>query len=105
MTDLIEMSESNDLPPEIDQAADLQGRQRPEVHELFWYALVLAMIDDEQAHIAGTRNEGDHEYLTVQAIVGDVFKRNEIEEVSCLTPKWSRAVLRGAVGKEEGWLS
>jgi hypothetical protein len=38
-----------DLPPEIEQVADLLSNQRPEVRDLFRYALVLVMIDDEEA--------------------------------------------------------
>ena len=49
------MTESIDLPPEIEQVAELLSLQRPEVRDLFRYALVLAMIDDEKAHVIGTR--------------------------------------------------
>jgi hypothetical protein len=68
---LIEMTESIDLPPEIEQVAHLAGRQRPGVREMFRYALMLAMIDDGKARITGTRIEADHEYLTDQTIAGD----------------------------------
>jgi hypothetical protein len=63
-----------DLPAEIDQVADLLSKQRPEVRDLFRYALVLAMIDDEKAHVIGTREEEDREWLTVETIAGDVFE-------------------------------
>ena len=42
---LIEMTESIDLPSEIQRVADLLSKQRPKVRELFRYSLVLAMID------------------------------------------------------------
>jgi hypothetical protein len=71
---LIEMSEPIDLPPEIEQVADLLGKQRPEVRVLFRYALVLAMIDDEKAHMTGTRIENNRKYLTVRSIAGDVIE-------------------------------
>ena len=51
---LFEMTESIDLPPEIEQVADLLGKQRPEVRDLFRYALVLATTDDEKAWVTGT---------------------------------------------------
>jgi hypothetical protein len=71
---LIEMKGPVELPPEIEQVADLVNEQPPEVREMFRYALVLAMIDDEKARIAGTPIESDREYLTVQTIAGDVFE-------------------------------
>jgi hypothetical protein len=40
------MTEPIDLPPEIEQVADLLCKQRLEVRDRFRYALVLAMIDD-----------------------------------------------------------
>jgi hypothetical protein len=71
---LIEMREPIDLPPEIEQVAALLSKQRPEVRDLFRYALVLAMIDDEKARITGTRVEEDREWLTVETVAGDAFE-------------------------------
>jgi hypothetical protein len=51
------MTEPIDLPPGIQRVADLLSKQRPEVRDLFRYALVLAMIDDEKARVIGTRAE------------------------------------------------
>jgi hypothetical protein len=67
------MTDPIDLPPEFERLADLLSEQPAEVRDLFRYALVLAMIDDEKAHITGTRIDGDREYLSVQTIAGDVF--------------------------------
>jgi hypothetical protein len=67
------MATEDALPPEIQHVADLLSRQRPEVRDLFLYALVLTMIDDEKAHIISTRVEV-REWLTVQTIAGDVFE-------------------------------
>lgn len=50
-----------DLPPETQEVADLLSKQRPAVRDLFRYALVLAMIDDEQAHVMGKRVEGNRD--------------------------------------------
>lgn len=63
-----------DLPPEIGQVAELLSQQRPEVRDLYRYALVLAMIDDEKAWVTGTRLVDNQEYLTVRTIAGDVFE-------------------------------
>lgn len=51
------MAEASHLSPEIARVAYLPSKQRPEVREVFRYALVLAMIDDEKAHVIGTRVE------------------------------------------------
>jgi hypothetical protein len=55
------MTEPIDLPPELQHVADLLSDQPPDVRELFRYALVLAMIDDEKARVVGTRVEEDRE--------------------------------------------
>ena len=51
------MTEPIDLPPELQHVADLLSEQPPEVRDLFRFALVLAMIDDEKARIISTRVE------------------------------------------------
>ncbi len=38
------------------------------------YALVLAMLDDEKAHVISTRQEDDREWITVITVAGDVFE-------------------------------
>ena len=60
-------------PKSSEQVADLLSKQRPEVRELFRYALVLAIIDDEKAHVIGTRVE-EREWLTVETVAGEVFE-------------------------------
>ena len=42
------MTEPIVLPPELLHVADLLSEQPPEIGDLFRYALVLAMIDDER---------------------------------------------------------
>ena len=71
---LIEMTEPTDLPTEIQHVADLLSEQPPEVRALFRYALVLAMINDEKAHVIRTRVEEEREWLTVETVAGDVFE-------------------------------
>jgi hypothetical protein len=56
----IEMIEPIDLPPEV--------------RELFPYALVLAMIDDERARVLGTRMQDWLERLTIETVEGGVFE-------------------------------
>ena len=68
------MPESIDLPPELQRGADLLGKKRPEVRDLFRYALVIAMIDDEKARVIGAQVEEDREFVTVQTVAGDVFE-------------------------------
>ena len=57
------MSDTEDLPPELQQLAAHLGRQKPAVRDLVHYAFALMMIDDEKAHVIRTRNENAREYL------------------------------------------
>ena len=77
------MTEPIDLPPEFERLADLLSEQLPEVRDLFRYALVLAMIDDEEARVIGNRAENGQEWLTIKTLVGEVFEimRPPISEV------------------------
>jgi hypothetical protein len=92
---LIEMSEPIDLQPKIDQLADPFSKKRPEVRELFRYALVLVMIDDEKARIIGTRVE-EREWFTVETVAGDVFEAAHppiSEEVEAQLMRQVRAII------------
>jgi hypothetical protein len=71
---LIEMPDPIDLPPELQQVADQLAEQPPAVREMFRYAIVLAMIDDEKAWVTGTRLIDSREYLAVRTVAGDVFE-------------------------------
>ncbi len=71
---MIEMTEPIERPPEFKRLADQISEQPPEVRDLFRYALMLAMIDDEKARMAGTRIEGNREFVTVKTLAGDVFE-------------------------------
>ena len=58
-----------------------RGQQRTDstvvlgaVRDLFRYALVLAMIDDEKARVTGTRPEAGQEYLMVRTVAEDEFE-------------------------------
>jgi hypothetical protein len=62
------MTEPIDLPPGFERFADLLSEQPAEVRDLFRYALVLAMIDDEKAHVIGTRVEEERKWLTVETV-------------------------------------
>jgi hypothetical protein len=68
------MTEPIDLPPKFEHLADLLSEQPPDVRDLFRYALVLAMIDDEKARIIGTRAEEEREWLAIETVAGDVFE-------------------------------
>ena len=70
----VQMTEPIDLPPELQHVAELLSKQRPEVRDLFRYALMLAMIDDEKAHVIGTRKKNGQEWLTIKTLAGDVFE-------------------------------
>jgi hypothetical protein len=54
--------------------ADLLSEQSPNVRDLFRYALMLAMIDDEKARVIGARLEEEREWLTLETVAGDLFE-------------------------------
>lgn len=68
------MTEPVDLPPGLRYVAELLSEQPPEVRDLFRFALVLAMIDDEKARVSGTRVGEEREWLTIETVAGDVFE-------------------------------
>ncbi len=70
------MTEPIDLPPEFERLANFISKQPPHVRDLFRYALVLAMIDDEKARVIGTRTQEEREWLTVETVEGEVFEIN-----------------------------
>ena len=82
---LIEMSGPIELPPELQRVADLLSEQPSEVRDLFRYALVLAMIDEEKARVIGTRVEEDRESLTIETVAGDSSGGTT---TSIITPAW-----------------
>ncbi len=55
-----------ELPPEFQRVADLLAQQPPEVRDLFRYALVLAMLDDEKARVIGSREAQGYTWLTIE---------------------------------------
>lgn len=85
----VQMTDPIDLPPEIEQVAELLSKERPGVRELLRYAIVLAMIDHEKAWVIGTRTENGQEWLTIKTIADDVFKAmrpsisEELWAISC----------------------
>jgi hypothetical protein len=76
------MKEPNELPPELERVAEILSTQPPEVRELFRFALVLMMLDDEKAHIVSRRMVDGREYLSIATIGGDTFEivRPQISE-------------------------
>lgn len=92
---------SLDLPPEFQSVLEAVGSQRPEVRAMFRYALVLMMIDDENARVIGTRIEDGHEFVQVRTIAGDEF---EIERpaMSDETERFLLEQIREIVEDEQG---
>lgn len=68
------MDKPTDIPSEMQSVLDTMSAERPEVREMFRYALVLMMIDDEKARVIGTRTENDQELIAVRTITGDEFE-------------------------------
>jgi hypothetical protein len=93
---LIEMTEPIDIPPELQRVADLLGEQPPEVRDLFRYALVLAIIDDEKARVIRTREENGQEWLTIKTLAGDeleILRPPISEEVEAQLVSQVRAIV------------
>lgn len=68
------MTEPVDLPREFQDFANLLSAQPPAVRELFRYALVVMMIDDEKARVTRTREEDGRDYWKVKTVAGDEFE-------------------------------
>ncbi len=68
------MTEAIDPPSEIEQVADILGKQRPELPDLYRFASVQATIDDDKACGIGTCIEREHESLTVQTVTGEMLE-------------------------------
>ena len=99
---LIEMTDPIELPPELQRVADLLSEQPPAVRDLFRFALVLAMVDDEKARVIGTRVENGQEWLTIKTTAGEVFEilRPPIsEEVEAELMRQVRAIVHEDSGE------
>ncbi len=60
--EFISMGDLPELPSEIQRLAERLANEPPHVREIFRYALVLAMIDEERAHIVESRLDNGREY-------------------------------------------
>lgn len=67
------MPSEPDLPPEFEPILKLIQAQPENVRELFHYAIVLMMIDDERAHVFGTYLEDSKTLCRVRTITGEEF--------------------------------
>jgi hypothetical protein len=68
------MKEPHKLPPEVERVAEILSTQPPQVREVFRFALVLMMRDDEKARIVSRRTVDGREYLAIVTIAGDEFE-------------------------------
>ena len=68
------MTNQGNLPPELQDLAQLMDEQPEGVQELFRYALSMLMIEDGRANIVETHHVDNLEYLTIETIAGDVFE-------------------------------
>lgn len=64
----------NNLPPEFAPLLAELASAPENVRAMWRYALVLMMIDDEEARIMGTRVEDGHEFIGVRTVAGDEFE-------------------------------
>ena len=68
------MTNQPELPSELQDLAQLLDDQPEDVQELFRYALVMLMIEDNKAQIIERQSVDNLEYLTVKTNAGDVFE-------------------------------
>lgn len=68
------MSQDVELPPEMQEVLDALSEQPAATREMFRYALVLMMIDDEKARVLDTQEEDGQTVLTVRTTAGDEFR-------------------------------
>ncbi len=90
-----------ELPPEFDPLLVELADQPEPIREMWCYALVLMMIDDEKARIISSQLENGQEVIAVRTIAGDEF---EIERpaVSAETEGMLFAEIRRIVTEETG---
>lgn len=67
------MELTNEPPPEFDSLLDTLAEQPEHVREMWQYAMVLMMIDDEKARVIETHQDGDRLHLVVQTVAGERF--------------------------------
>jgi len=67
------MEKGKDLPPEFEPLLQNLESQPESVREIFHYALVLLMVDDEKARVLETYEEDGRIMWRVQTITGDTL--------------------------------
>lgn len=70
------------LPSEFDPLLVELADQPEHVREIFRYALVLMMVDDEKAQFVGKRGSDGRTWITARTVAGEEFEivRPEISE-------------------------
>ncbi|CAG0980054.1 hypothetical protein ANRL3_02075 [Anaerolineae bacterium] len=68
------MTNQPSFQSQLDAIAKLFNDQPEDVRELFQYALVMLMVEDNKAEIVARQSIDNLEYLTVKTIAGDVFE-------------------------------
>jgi len=67
------MTNQPELPSELQDLARILDDQPEDVQELFRYALVMLMVEDNKAQIIETEIVDNLEFRTVRTNAGDVF--------------------------------
>lgn len=67
------METETELPPEFEPVLQHLKSQPESVREIFHYAIVLMMMDDEKARVLETQEENGKTVWIVQTIAGDKF--------------------------------
>lgn len=61
------------LPPEFDALMDELASQPEPVRELWRYAMALVLIDNENARVVGSMQNGDGKFLCLRLLDGREF--------------------------------
>lgn len=67
------MSQSKDLPRDLQNFADALDAQTEDVRELIHYALVMLLVEDGKAEIIDRRIVDGREELTIRTIAIEIF--------------------------------
>lgn len=98
------MASEADLPTEFEPLLKLLQAQPQSVRELFQFAIVLMMIDDEKARLIGTSAEDGKTHWQIRTILGDEFrivKPDVSEETEQMLLQQVRQILADDTNEEE----
>jgi hypothetical protein len=64
---------SSSIPPELEMLSRIVDGQSPMVREIFQYALIMLMVENDKAEVLDRRVIDAREYLTFKTNAGETF--------------------------------